>query len=268
MARTTRLTHCGGAQITRAGQTVLAVALSARWLELAQPIPRRVARGTTVPIVATLARGYGRPTLAVTGPDGSTQRIPLPAGRDVRHTLRFERAGEHTLELLAEGPEGMAVLAVAPLWVGDAPEPPLPAYQEGRVETDADAVRARLEALINQARRARGLPPLEVDEPLARVALAHCEDMAAHDFVAHTSKATGDASDRLARAGLKAKLLLENIGRGYSASEIHDGLMASPGHRANLLHPQARRMGIGVVKQSEGDRYAFLVTELFTNPGR
>jgi uncharacterized protein YkwD len=81
--------------------------------------------------------------------------------------------------------------------------------------------------------------------------------------VAHTSKYSGEANDRVRRAGIRTTLLLENIGRGYSAEEIHAGLMESPGHRANILHPDVRVLGVGVVAEAEGERTAFLATQLF-----
>jgi uncharacterized protein YkwD len=87
--------------------------------------------------------------------------------------------------------------------------------------------------------------------------------MLEHHFVAHTSKRTGEAQDRVARAGLHSLVLLENIGRGYSAQEIHDGLMESPGHRANILNRDVRALGIGVGAEPEGDRQAFVATQLF-----
>ena len=44
--------------------------------------------------------------------------------------------------------------------------------------------------------------------------------------------------------------------------------MESPGHRGNILSPDARELGIGVVAETEGDRLAFLATELFTRLAR
>jgi hypothetical protein len=57
--------------------------------------------------------------------------------------------------------------------------------------------------------------------------------------------------------------MLENIGRGYGAEEIHRGLMESPGHRANVLNPDVTHVGIGVVAEEENGRNAFVATEVF-----
>ncbi len=265
VAKAGGLTHCGGALIDTPDMTVLSVAFSGRFLTLQKPLPHRVADGAALPLEATLDAAFDKPSLAVTDARGAVVRVPLPARRRIQHTLELKGPGLHSVEILAEGREGVAVLAVIPILVGDAPEPPPPTFEASPAETSAESVLKNLHALIDEERKARGLKPFKRDRALAKIALHHSEDMDRHAFVAHTSKTSGNAADRVARAGLKATLVLENIGRGYSASEIHEGLMASPGHRANLLHPTATHIGLGVVKQNEGERVAFLVTELFAS---
>ena len=92
--------------------------------------------------------------------------------------------------------------------------------------------------------------------------------MASHDFVAHESPTSGNATARLEAAGIRSGLVLENIGRGYSAGEIHRGLLASPGHRANVVNPDVTHVGVGVVAAPEGSRNAYLVTELLASMRR
>ncbi|MEZ4335820.1 MAG: CAP domain-containing protein [Sandaracinaceae bacterium] len=116
---------------------------------------------------------------------------------------------------------------------------------------------------MNATRREAGLTPLEPDDAVQAVAEAHCHDMVDHDFIGHTSPTTGSALDRVRAAHLPSGLVLENIGRGYSAEEIHRGLLESPGHRANLVNGDVTHVGIGVVAQPEGGRSAFIVTEVF-----
>jgi uncharacterized protein YkwD len=89
-------------------------------------------------------------------------------------------------------------------------------------------------------------------------------DMLEHNFVAHTSKTTGSAADRVTRAGIRTSIVLENIGRGYSLREVHEGLLASPGHRGNILHDLVTHVGIGIRATPESGHTAYLVTEVFT----
>ena len=82
--------------------------------------------------------------------------------------------------------------------------------------------------------------------------------------VAHVSPTSGNASDRIKRAGIVTSTVLENIARAYGVGEAHNGLMNSPGHRANVLSPSATHLGIGVVLGDvvSGRREVF-VTEVF-----
>src|SRR5262249_103464 len=104
--------------------------------------------------------------------------------------------------------------------------------------------------------------PLQAMPQLAAVARAHSEDMARNRFIAHVSRTTGTTAERLTRAGLSSGLVLENLGRGYSSREVHEGLMASPGHRATLLNDRITHVGIGVARE-RGPGGALIVTENF-----
>jgi uncharacterized protein YkwD len=117
--------------------------------------------------------------------------------------------------------------------------------------------------MLNQERAKAGVVALRMDAQLVKIANAHTNDMLAHGFVGHTSQTTGTASDRVTAAGIRTGLVLENIGRGYSLSEVHAGLMQSPGHRSNLLHAQATDVGIAVAIREESGHPVYLVTQLF-----
>lgn len=262
--RTSRLTHCGAAAVRGREGVVVALALSTRVFSLVEPVPRSLSPGSALVLAAQLASGYGRPVLAVTDPAGRVTRSTLGDKRRFRREVRLEQPGEYTIELLASGPEGLTVAAMFPVAVGVPIVTEAPSYEREPIERDAPEVARKLLALIAEERSAHGLPPLRGEPRLERIALAHSEDMVSHGFIAHTSPRTGDATARVRRAGLDAYVVLENIGRGYSATELHRGLMESPGHRGNILHPEAREIGIGVVAEREGERLAFIATELFT----
>ena len=90
--------------------------------------------------------------------------------------------------------------------------------------------------------------------------------MADKDFVGHVSPRTGAAVDRVRRAGLSPGLVLENVGRAYSTEQAEGGFLSSPGHRGNILHPDARKLGVGIVVGAlVGGATPMLVTQLFTN---
>jgi uncharacterized protein YkwD len=114
-------------------------------------------------------------------------------------------------------------------------------------------VRAAVLCLHNRARGARGLPLLREHAKLRKSAEAHSDDMVAGRFFAHDSRSGADISDRILRTGYargRGWSLGENIAWGTgglaTAAEIQDAWMASPGHRANILRPQFRDIGIGL----------------------
>ena len=106
---------------------------------------------------------------------------------------------------------------------------------------------ARLLELVNNERRSRGVTPLTWSADLARLAGRHAEDMQRAGRLSHLSAGDhADYPDRLIAADLPALTAAENIARGADADDAHRGLMASAGHRRNILNPALEHIGIGV----------------------
>ncbi len=116
---------------------------------------------------------------------------------------------------------------------------------------------------VNEARARQHLAPLAGDARLDGVAEAHSLDMARANFFSHTSPNTGSPSDRATRAGITYRLVAENIAMNRSARAAFDSLMASDGHRANILHVGLRSVGIGIVQSDRG----YYVTQVFATFG-
>ena len=97
---------------------------------------------------------------------------------------------------------------------------------------------------VNDVRAAHNLRPLQVDATLLRAARDYSTIMLERDFFAH-----GALGPRMASYGARGSLFGENlawgVGRKATARSIVDSWLASPGHRANLLRPNWRRIGIG-----------------------
>lgn len=253
-----------GAYSTARGDGVLAVlALSFRQLEL-QPLARAVAPGDTLTLQGSLNPGLKNPQLVITYPDGSSQRSEPQAKSHFRFDVRARERGEQRIELLADSPDGIQVIANFPVYVGVAPRREVTVALESKGPAlNADELASSLFEQLNAERVRAQRRPLTRDARLAAIGLAHSEDMQQNNFIAHTSPSSGTAVDRVARAGIRTPLVLENIGRGYSADEIHRGLMESPGHRENILNRDATHVGMGVVVTQEDQQAAYLVTEVF-----
>lgn len=119
--------------------------------------------------------------------------------------------------------------------------------------------RASMLAWINAARAAEGVGPLAGDARLDAVAEAHARDMATQGFFSHTSPTTQGPGERAAAANIDFRHLAENIAMNQHARAAHEALLRSPGHRANLLSPTLRRVGLGFARGPQG----LYVTQLF-----
>ena len=116
-----------------------------------------------------------------------------------------------------------------------------------------DAVRAAVLCLHNRERAAHGLAGLRENGKLRKAAEGHSEDMVEERYFAHDSLSGADMVDRILGAGYARNSpwsLGENIAWGTgslaTAAEIQRAWMESPGHRANILRPQFREIGIGI----------------------
>jgi uncharacterized protein YkwD len=126
--------------------------------------------------------------------------------------------------------------------------------------------RAELEAqmldLLNKDRVKSGLKPLVMDEELTKAARKHSADMLARGYFSHYSPEGKSAFDRLRAEKISFLLAGENLAFAPTVKIAHTGLMNSPGHRANILRPQFRKVGIGIM--DAGSR-GIMVTQNFCN---
>jgi len=105
----------------------------------------------------------------------------------------------------------------------------------------------QLFAMANETRSQQGRGRLQWDQALADAAMKHCMRMAAEGPISHRYGGEPDVSARAGEAGAHFSLIEENIALGSYPSQIHQGWLDSPGHRANLLNPEIDRIGVAVV---------------------
>jgi uncharacterized protein YkwD len=113
-----------------------------------------------------------------------------------------------------------------------------------------------LRCLVNRVRHRHGLRPVRTERHLRRAAQRHADDMAERDFFAHISPGGTTLQARVRRSGYLRRAhawwLGEALawGRGDTGrpSSIVRSLLASPAHRALLLDPGFRDLGIGVAR--------------------
>ncbi|WP_253284981.1 CAP domain-containing protein [Ruegeria sp. HKCCD6119] len=129
--------------------------------------------------------------------------------------------------------------------------------------------------LINQERTSRGLNPLQLETQLNDSSEDHSTWMLDTDTFSHTGSGGSSATQRMQNAGFDLEgnwRTGENIawqsergqpGISDDVAQLHQNLMNSPGHRANILNPDFKYIGIGI---ETGDMQGFdavMVTQNF-----
>ncbi|MEM7493913.1 MAG: CAP domain-containing protein [Pseudomonadota bacterium] len=146
--------------------------------------------------------------------------------------------------------------------------------------------------LINQERAARGLEPLILRQEMRPAARFHSLDMGVNDFFGHLTPDGRGSTFRISvfDRTLLADTTAENVARlklnwecsdqdgariscadlqgldtdvmAGAVDQIHKDLMASSGHRDNILTPDATHIALGVARTDSG----IYVTQLFARP--
>ena len=113
--------------------------------------------------------------------------------------------------------------------------------------------------LLNLERTDRGLQPLYLDDMLSQMAQAYSRQIRDLKFFSHTSPIGGAFSDRINGNTLlynHYRMAAENIagnpvpGVGAMYEYMYDDTVENCGHRQNILDPQLRLVGIGMVMGS------------------
>lgn len=113
-----------------------------------------------------------------------------------------------------------------------------------------NAAETQLFGLMNTFRQQNGVPPLKQSPTLANMAAWMAEDMAAHgggvsNPPTHDDWSGRDYSSRARDCG-SGGYNGENVGWGFgSAQAMFNGWAGSSGHRAAMLNPQFKVVGIG-----------------------
>ena len=107
---------------------------------------------------------------------------------------------------------------------------------------------------MDHARALRGIPPLDLQAALTRVARAQAERMADRNRLFHNPDLATDVTGY--------RFVGENVGFGPDAVTLFRAFMASAPHRANILDRDYDQVGVGAVLR--GDR--LWVAVVFRDP--
>ncbi len=116
--------------------------------------------------------------------------------------------------------------------------------------------------LLNHERTSRGLPTLRLNTRARAVARTYSIDMFGRGYFSHISLEGKSPFDRMRAGGLHFNAAGENLALAPTLALAHQGLMNSPGHRANILNPAYHTVGIGIIN---GGPYGLMITQDFTD---
>jgi uncharacterized protein YkwD len=146
----------------------------------------------------------------------------------------------------------------------------------------ASELEQRIAAAINGEREKAGLAPLKLEAHLNASAQGHSDWMAETGSLSHTGEDGSSVGDRIAETGLpltgaarwSENLAYTSVEDGLGADEadrMHEGLMGSAGHRANILDPDVSYFGIGLsvgtIEGGGGREMAFLTQNFAATDG-
>ena len=114
--------------------------------------------------------------------------------------------------------------------------------------------------LINKQRTNNGLPSLQNDSEVQRIARIKAQDMVNNNYFSHNSPTYGSPFDMLKSFKVSYKTAGENIAANSSNSSAVTAWMNSSGHKANILNSSFNYTGIGVVSSP---RYGKMYVQMF-----
>lgn len=131
--------------------------------------------------------------------------------------------------------------------------------QHGTIDRAAEE---KMLMLVNAERQKAGLEMLMENKQLTALARVYSDTLFKQGYFSHYDKNGNSPFDRMNAAHISYTYAGENLALAPNVQLAMQGLMNSPGHRANILKPQFKQIGIGVV---DGGIYGLMFTQEFTD---
>ncbi len=192
------------------------------------------------------ATGFG------TGPyDDALAKIEYDVKNGMAET-EIESQINRLTKALREQVQNRKTIKASGVGMGSTDPATLKKLKKSKQQIPVSQLESYMLTLVNNHRKENGIPTLGTDGTLARCAREHADDMIKRKFFDHTNPDGLDGFKRAQKAGFK-KGVRENIGKtvmggnGMFEVEAADArLMQSPGHKANILDPELKVVGIGI----------------------
>ena len=188
------------------------------------------APSTTVVVVSTTA-----PPPPPTTTEGPKEPVAFAANEmQLAPTTTTTLPPTTTAAVRSTVPPTRPPTTAAPTFAPAAAAPPLDA-----------AAAADFQNRTNSLRSSLGLAPLSRNAQLDAYAASWARDLAASGKLSHSSSPEAAIADGWNAAG-------ENVGVGSTVASVHDALVSSAGHYANLARPTYSAIGLAVAVDAGG----------------
>ncbi len=132
---------------------------------------------------------------------------------------------------------------------------------DSAAETD-NSMAEQVVALVNKEREKLGLSAVTLDEDLQRAADVRVVEIT--EKFSHTRPDGRSCFTAFKEAGISYGAAAENIAAGRTTAEgVMKDWMNSPGHKANILNPDLKKIGVGYLETS--DIYGTYWVQVFTD---
>jgi uncharacterized YkwD family protein len=122
------------------------------------------------------------------------------------------------------------------------------------------AMQSEMFNLVNAARAENGVAALSFNGNLSTVAQVKAQEMVDSNYFSHTSPAYGSPFDMMTNFGIVYSAAGENLAGDSSVANAHNALIASQGHKDNILQSSFTSMGIGIV---DSPTYGYIFVQMF-----
>ncbi|PIY97118.1 MAG: hypothetical protein COY66_01155 [Candidatus Kerfeldbacteria bacterium CG_4_10_14_0_8_um_filter_42_10] len=121
--------------------------------------------------------------------------------------------------------------------------------------------------LTNLVRTKNNLPPLQLSYALTQTAELKAQDMLNNQYFAHISPQGKTPWDWLNQTNYLYSMAGENLAINFnSPEEMMAQWLASPTHRANILDPDFKEMGVAIVSGKFKNNNTILIVQHFGAP--
>ncbi len=145
---------------------------------------------------------------------------------------------------------------------------PLYSLAQSNYSTTSSQINANsLISLTNQTRSQNGLQSLAANSKLNQAAYAKANDMISNNYFAHTSPSGIMGWHFIRGQGYAYSKAGENLAKDFMTSQgVFNGWMASPTHRANILEPGFKEIGIAVKTGFINNKATTVTVQMFGIP--